>query len=355
MLLWIVIYSFFLTKDFVDEVVILFGGITFWATVLLTASVALAPRFLVKFFTTVYTPLDKDIVREMWVMGDLKDQLGLKHRRAKKIPKSKRTTPEAAPMFQAQHNRSLTEMSNMHDRYEPVVNSSPGPQDLTRQTYLDTPPMSQANDLHIPNVQYTHVRNDLSRERLSPIPASPAGDRYDINPSPQPSYYSASALPPQSPLPPSKYKLSTGEITDSPPPSSRRTSLATIRASEQRPISPPSPIPLPRSPNTLQVPGAPHSPGTIEMQMRDTRHWPNDHEPHYGYDHERSGSSASYNSVADGYWTAEDDYASTSIGHGGRPHSHSSSATEDDDRTVGHSDEGHRHAAPPDWETGYAL
>lgn len=41
MLLWIVIYSFFLTKDFVDEVVILFGGITFWATVLLSASVAL--------------------------------------------------------------------------------------------------------------------------------------------------------------------------------------------------------------------------------------------------------------------------------------------------------------------------
>ncbi|KAG6844765.1 hypothetical protein H0H87_003988 [Tephrocybe sp. NHM501043] len=131
MMLWTVIYSFFLTKDFVDEVIILFGGITFWATVLLSASVALAPRFIVKFFTTVYTPLDKDIVREMWVKGDLKDQLGLKHRRAKKIPKGKQSTLEAAPMFQEQHNRSLSEVSIIHDRYEPTMTSSPGPKDNT--------------------------------------------------------------------------------------------------------------------------------------------------------------------------------------------------------------------------------
>lgn len=271
------------------------------------------------------------------------------------MPKSKQATPEAAPIFQLQHNRSLTEISNMHDRYEPVVTSSPGPKDSTRQTYLDTPPMSQANDL--PNVQYTYVRSDLSREtHLSPIPASPADNRFDANPSPQLSYYSASALPPQSPLPSPKYKSPIGATTDSSPPSSRRTSLATIRASEQRPMSPPLPSPLPRSPNTLQVPGAPHSPGTIELQMRDTRHWPNDHEPHYGHDHERSGSSTSYNTAADDYWTAEDYYEATSIGHGGRPHSRSGSAPDDDDRTVGHSeDDRHRHTPAPSWEGGYAL
>jgi len=41
MLLWILIYSFFMSADFVDEVLILFGGIQFWATVLITALLAL--------------------------------------------------------------------------------------------------------------------------------------------------------------------------------------------------------------------------------------------------------------------------------------------------------------------------
>ena len=41
MLLWIVIYSFFLSDDFVDEVIILFGNIQFWATVLMSILIAL--------------------------------------------------------------------------------------------------------------------------------------------------------------------------------------------------------------------------------------------------------------------------------------------------------------------------
>ena len=42
MLLWIVIYSFFLSSDFIDEVVILFGELTFWTTVVFTVTVALS-------------------------------------------------------------------------------------------------------------------------------------------------------------------------------------------------------------------------------------------------------------------------------------------------------------------------
>ena len=38
MLLWIVIYSFFLSSDFIDEVVILFGELTFWTTVVFTVT-----------------------------------------------------------------------------------------------------------------------------------------------------------------------------------------------------------------------------------------------------------------------------------------------------------------------------
>lgn len=41
MMLWILVYSFFMSIDFVHEVLILFGGIQFWATVVFTAAVAL--------------------------------------------------------------------------------------------------------------------------------------------------------------------------------------------------------------------------------------------------------------------------------------------------------------------------
>ena len=41
MLAWIAIYSLFESIDFVDEVVILFGEITFWTSVLLSVVIAL--------------------------------------------------------------------------------------------------------------------------------------------------------------------------------------------------------------------------------------------------------------------------------------------------------------------------
>ena len=52
MLLWIVVFSFFPSKDFVDEVVVLYGNITFWSTVLLSATVALG-KAKVNFATKV--------------------------------------------------------------------------------------------------------------------------------------------------------------------------------------------------------------------------------------------------------------------------------------------------------------
>ena len=46
MLLWIVIYSFFRSNDFNDEVVILFGNVPFWASVVISIVIALgeSPR-----------------------------------------------------------------------------------------------------------------------------------------------------------------------------------------------------------------------------------------------------------------------------------------------------------------------
>ncbi|CAA7270411.1 unnamed protein product [Cyclocybe aegerita] len=324
MMLWIVVYSFFMSNDFVDEVSILFGTVTFWTTVILSAVISLAPRFIVKYWKTVYTPLDKDIVREMWVKGDLKDRLGISHRKDKKNKKISDSNLEAAPMFQDQHNRSMSEFSNPPNGYEPAMDRSPAMEDTPRATYLDTPPMSEAVDLPPREavIQYATVRNDaMDGTRLSPFP--PDG-RPTHAPSPQPSYYSASDLPPASPLPSPKFKLSNGEVTSTPP--SRRTSYAPSRATSTgrgvvgrgtvNPYMPSSPVPShpgPDRPNSLLVPQPqpyPRPPIDNAYEMR-VRSPPNEdaYAGYYGHDPRApsAASQASYATAVDEFWTAEDD------------------------------------------------
>ncbi|KAJ7028850.1 phospholipid-transporting ATPase 1 [Mycena alexandri] len=256
MMAWIVIFSFFFSVDFIDEVAVLFGELTFWTTVTVTTFIALTPRFVIKYLATVYAPLDKDIVREMWVMGDLKDQLGLTHRNGKRRGGSRvnEHEPEAAPMFSDPHARSLSELST--HQYEPANTSSPGttPAGIplaTRQPYTDTTPPNEAEQGQYLYAPQPH--QGTSGHARARSPTSPHG-----------SYYSVSELPPPSPLPSPKYRLPSGEITSTPP--SRRSSVATTRASIRAagraqpmvmpaydmPLSPTAPGAGTLSPNSMQ-------------------------------------------------------------------------------------------------------
>ncbi|KAF9481771.1 phospholipid-translocating P-type ATPase [Pholiota conissans] len=279
MMLWIVIYSFFPSPDFMDEVSVLFGTIYFWAAVVLSAIICLTPRFIVKYISTVYYPLDKDIVREMWVLGDLKDRLGVSHRKAKKNRQMRNL--EAAPMFQEQHSRSVSEFSNHN--YEPAMLNSPATGATTplRQTYLDTPPMSENIELppREPGVQYAQVRTTSSPMGMSPSHLSPLplDARQNMSVSPQPSYYSVSDLPIPSPLPSPKYRYPNGEVTSTPP--SRRTSIATSRAvsvSGRGALPPVETMPM-SPPPTQTGPLIPASPvgmseaAAYEMQVRNAQ------------------------------------------------------------------------------------
>ncbi|KAF9044299.1 phospholipid-transporting ATPase 1 [Panaeolus papilionaceus] len=314
MMLWIVIYSFFPSPDFMDEVIILFGTVSFWATTLVTSFICLAPRFIIKYWTTVYMPLDKDIVREMWVKGDLKDQLGIGHRKNKHKEHAEHNL-EAAPIFQEQHNRSFSELST--HQYEPASTGSPAPNEAPRPTYLDTPPLNEHVDLppREPGVQYNQPRAFDNQQHLSPI------DARNYQPSPQLSYYSASDLPTSSPLPSPKFKLATGEITNTPP--SRQTSVSRTSAGRGAPPSPMPTSPLPPQPRRMSNPthlhpmdattaqaygrsAGPSDPGAYEMRVRSPQ--PDDPPPSaYSHAYERSGSSASYVSAVDDFYTAEDD------------------------------------------------
>jgi len=70
-------------------------------------------------------PLDRDIVREMWVYGDLKDRLGIKHRKDRK-----KGDIEGAPMFHQPHARSQSEVSVLYESGRAS----------TTQLYLESPP-----------------------------------------------------------------------------------------------------------------------------------------------------------------------------------------------------------------------
>ncbi|KAJ7054208.1 phospholipid-transporting ATPase 1 [Mycena amicta] len=280
MMAWIVIFSFFVSVDFMDEVAVLFGELTFWTTVCLTSLIALAPRFIVKYYVTVYHPLDKDIVREMWVKGDLKDQLGLSHRNGKKrrvLDRSSSQEPETAPMFSDQHARSLSELST--HQYEPANTSSPGitPGMATAIPYSDTTPPNEEQ------AQYLYAPQPQHQRQVSPT-------------SPRGSYYSVSELPPPSPMPSPKYKLPTGELTSTPP--SRRSSVATTRAS-MRAGRGTQPMPAPLSPQsrTLSSPNALQQ--QFEMQPRSPPPSSYPAPPSSAGHHSmRSASAASYASFA---------------------------------------------------------
>jgi len=53
MLLWIVIYSFFQSSDFNDEVVILFGNVPFWSSVVISIIIALGGSHQVETFRSL--------------------------------------------------------------------------------------------------------------------------------------------------------------------------------------------------------------------------------------------------------------------------------------------------------------
>ncbi|KAG1731761.1 hypothetical protein EDB19DRAFT_1736425 [Suillus lakei] len=240
MILWIVIYSFipvntfFSNMDgFINEVEILFSNVTFWTTVVFSVLVALAPRFLIKFFKSTYMPLDKDIIREMWVTGDLKDRLGIRHR---KESKNKHIVDlETAPMFREPHARSASELA-LQQGYEPTVPRSPASSDKR------SPDDNGADEL-------------VSQAALP----NPHGAEDTV--SPNPSYYSASDIPLPSPIPPSLYQYPSGEISSQTP----------FASATSHSLIPDPPVPK------LDYSRRAYSPATnaesYELQVRPSRDW----------------------------------------------------------------------------------
>ncbi|KAI0354121.1 phospholipid-transporting ATPase 1 [Trametes cingulata] len=277
MLVWIAIYSAFPSIDFVDEVVILFGGVTFWASVLISVVIALGPRFLVKFIKTSYMPLDKDIVREMWVLGDLKDRLGIKHRRERK---------KESEISQHEEDYSTPPIPRT-----PITDGSPRP---TAPLMAGESPRPEKLEEGL----YDH-RGSPSPDARAQRTASPSLQRL--------SYYSVSGIPAPSPLPePNRYHAYTRNSARStsyqtePPMSAVSQSSVTYAPSSPTRSAPPS--------ATLQVPGArsprPTTPAEqYEMRVRTptTEQWTGYTSQHQTPLHTPMATEDSYATAYDGY------------------------------------------------------
>lgn len=128
----------------------------------------------------------------MWVAGDLKDRLGIRHR---KESKNKHIVDlETSPMFREPHARSTSELT-MQQGYEPTSARSPADSDVgsAKINSTDSPEHGTSQLLSVPYET-----------------GAPAV-------SPSPSYYSASDIPLPSPIPPSLYRYPSGEISNQEP------------------------------------------------------------------------------------------------------------------------------------------
>jgi phospholipid-translocating ATPase len=279
MLAWVAIYSFYDSVDFTQEVVILFGEVSFWTTVIFTILVALgntlshssflrrscygslAPRFISKFATTAYRPLDKEIIREAWVCGDLKDRLGIGHRNPKKNSLANEATDklEYVPILNPPHARSGSSVSLMNQQEL----QSDGDRTFPRSMSPDIVQPKSINSGHSP-LSSASPRQHLQPNDAQRSPGSMSTPDRQLSPSPHPSYYSASEIPMPSPMPPPVYRLTSGEMSDTPPP---RRSMSLRRTDNSIDLHG-SPTPRPTTQEPLQATRTSMHGGAYEMQIR---------------------------------------------------------------------------------------
>jgi len=166
----------------------------------------------VKFFSTSFAPQDIDIIRYMWVKGNLKGRLGVRARHGQKVLADRFSSGlEGTPMFNKTHARSPSELSI----YEPGRQSASGDRTPPTQTekLIGTSLQISARVVASPGSSHSLltpvVTTSEGDDMPTVIPATEAGYSFAMSHSPQPSYYSASDIPLPSPLPsPSVHKPS---------------------------------------------------------------------------------------------------------------------------------------------------
>ncbi|WWC62655.1 uncharacterized protein I303_105252 [Kwoniella dejecticola CBS 10117] len=123
--IWIPIYSYLAVLPFSGTVEVIYSTFTFWATIGITWAIAVGPRWFVSAFKQSYLPKDSEIIREAWITGHLKRELGVRRRKDRKESRVEKK----------QHQRQ--EQENLGFGVSvPLPQKSKGKSSSTRQTSL---------------------------------------------------------------------------------------------------------------------------------------------------------------------------------------------------------------------------
>lgn len=189
---------------------------------ILLAHLHAAPRFVSRYIQQAHYPLDRDIVREAWVSGDLKEQLGIAHRRDLK-KRSRGGDLEGRP-FNSHSTSNLQVGGDDRGAYAPAALSSPAgfTKELPHQQpheEFDMKVIRPSTDAHHDAYQDggypLNVRHDQGHSRIQPSAMS---------------YYSASDIPMSSPVRAANRRL--GSDPDGPSPAA--SPLATSYSPSQQ-------------------------------------------------------------------------------------------------------------------------
>lgn len=186
---WIALYSVWAPVDYYGVVNIVVPTFNFWFTIIITVALAVGPHWLLRSFRQSYLYQDKDIVREAWVGGTLKDELGIPHRKKHKRRASRdveearyRKRNEALDAYQP----TPLEMTQVGGAADPLLDNSslqsptegfslPTSPEPYRE--LSRPPRAPVHDppeVHAPPYEYRYTGADspYSRGSGSPDPDS---------------------------------------------------------------------------------------------------------------------------------------------------------------------------------------
>ncbi len=145
---WAFIYSAWPGTAYTNTAFYLLSAVLSWATILLCVIVAMLPRYAIQAWIACFHPSDCDIIREQWIAGDLKDQLGIAHRKEKKNQRAQRKAAAAHDM-EEQYRHDLPQNLGIHQHGRQISEETTDSSDaLADEKY-------RSNSQHL-HPEYTH-------------------------------------------------------------------------------------------------------------------------------------------------------------------------------------------------------
>jgi len=199
--LWIPTYSALASLHYNSEVDVIFSTFFFWATTVLTVFLAVGPRWIVSAIRQSYFPRDKDIIREAWIAGSLKAQLGMRRKRSEPRAEAPSLIAHMQKQLSADDERGQYQRAAMTSpRKEYALSPFASEASTPRNPFSYPPPSPDVNSLHpispTPGSQATMPASLVLRHHPAPTYLSPINSPTNtlVTPVSQLSYISPTAL-----------------------------------------------------------------------------------------------------------------------------------------------------------------